>query len=137
MNVCVCVYLSGQCAMFFVCPRLRILLRRVRRVSRGRANSMVRADNVVMLLLFLVRPLLGHRPCVCCLGTLTVGWNGVSRAVGRVIDWVSWDVGWVLPYTPHGLWVGRRAGLSRAVGLVPLPPHPTTVLSRWTDDRMG
>ena len=63
--LCVCVHMSGHCAMFFVCPRPRILLRRVRRVSRGRANSMVRADNVVMLLLFLVRPLLGHRPCVC------------------------------------------------------------------------
>ena len=65
--------------------------------------------------------------CVCCLGTLTVGWNGVSRVVGRVIDWVSWDVGWVLPYTPHGLWVGRWAGLSWAVGLVPLPPPHNSV----------
>ena len=45
--LCVCPLVRPPCHVF-VCPRPRIPFRRVRRVSMGRANSMVRLDGMLM-----------------------------------------------------------------------------------------
>ena len=106
---CVRVHLSGQCATFlfvFVLVSCFVLV-----VVCPGAVPTQWCERTMSLYYhcFVVRPLLGHRLCVCCIGTLTVGRTGVSRDVGRVIDRVSWDVGWVLPYPPPWV-VGRVVG---------------------------
>ena len=129
MFVCVCAGppVRPMCHVF-VCLRPRLLLRLGCRMSRGRANSVVRADNVVALLLFL-GPTIARPSSVCVLSGNIDGWMdwGVTGCgSGDRPGVMGCGLGPPIP-PPHGLWVGGWAGLSWAVGLVSLPPPHNNV----------